>query len=89
MPSEVIERLSRILPLADKVADDIVCEETQILDTIIPRMYEVMQTAVKFACEYVKRGRFGRQSSFPHLRSANDRRENGIWGHQFECQGYD
>jgi len=74
-------RLSRILPLAGKVADDIICEETQILDTIVPRMYKVMQTAVKFACEYVKRGRFGRQSPFLHLRSANYCREKRIWEH--------
>ena len=60
MPSELVERLSRILPLADKVADDIVTEETEVLSQIVRRMYEVMQTAVKFACDYCKRGRFGR-----------------------------
>jgi len=81
MPLALIERLSRVLPLADNVADDIVCEETEILDKIIPRMYETMQTAVKFACEYVKRGRFGRRSAFLGLKNANDRRENGIWDH--------
>lgn len=81
MPSELIERLSRILPLADKVADDIVCKETKILDAIIPRMYEVMQTAVKLACDYVKRGRFGTRSPLMDLEKSNSSREDGGWSH--------
>jgi len=60
MPSDLFNRLQRVLPLADKVADDIACEETEILDKIVPRMFEVIQTTVKFSCDYVKRGRFGR-----------------------------
>ena len=64
MPSRLLDRLRRILPLADKVADEIVSEETDILDKIIPRMFEVMQKIAIFLCEYVKRGRFSRRSSF-------------------------
>jgi len=51
------------LVFADKVADEIVCEETDILEKIIPRMFEVMKKVAKFSCDYVKRGRFGRQLS--------------------------
>jgi len=58
MPSSLLDRLQRVLPLADKVADDIVSEETEILDKIMPRMFEVMQRIAKFICNYVKRGRF-------------------------------
>ena len=43
MPSGLLDRLQRILPLADKVADEIVHQETEILEEIIPRMFEVMQ----------------------------------------------
>jgi len=64
MPSGLFDRLQRILPLADKVADDIVCEETEVMEKVLPRMYEVMQTVAVFSCNYVKRGRFGGQSSF-------------------------
>jgi len=32
MPSSLLDRLQRILPLADKVADKIVSEETEILE---------------------------------------------------------
>ena len=56
MPSALLDRLQRILPLADKVADEIVCKETEILERIIPRMFEVMQRVAKFSCDYVKRG---------------------------------
>ena len=61
MPSAFVDRLQRILPLADKVADEIVCKETDILEKTVPRMFEVMQWIVKFLCDYVKRGRFGGQ----------------------------
>jgi hypothetical protein len=60
MPSSLLDRLQRVLPLADKVADEIVSEETEILDKIIPRMFGVMQKIAEFLCNYVKRGRFSR-----------------------------
>jgi len=64
MPSSLLDQLQRVSPLADKVADEIVSEETDILDKIMPRMFEVMQTTANFLCEYVKRGRFSTLSLF-------------------------
>jgi len=64
MPSSLLDRLQRILPLADKVVDEIIGGETEILDKIMPRMFEVMQKIAKFLCHYVKRGRFSRRSRF-------------------------
>jgi len=61
MPSGLFDRLQRILLFADKVIDDIVCEETELLDKIIPQMFEVMYRVAKFACDYVK---CGKRSSF-------------------------
>ena len=51
-----------ILPFADVVADKIVadklvCEETDLLEEIIPRMYEVVHKVAKLSCDYVKHGR--------------------------------
>jgi len=68
MPSSLLDRLRRVLPLADKVADEIVSEETEILDKIMPRMFEVMQRIAKFLCSYVKRGRFSKSSLFSGFR---------------------
>ena len=56
MPSALCDRLQRIIPLAKKVADEIVSEETEILREFIPRMYEVMHKVAKASCEYVRRG---------------------------------
>ena len=61
MPSALFDQLQRILPFADSVEEEIVCEETAILERTIQRMFEVMQTVVKFLCDYVKRGRLGGQ----------------------------
>ena len=65
MPSELLDRLQRILLFADKVVDEIVYEETGILEKTIPHMFEVMQKVAKFSCEYVKRGRLGGYLSVP------------------------
>ena len=40
---------------ANKVADELVCKETDILEKTIPQMFEVMQEVAKIACMYVKR----------------------------------
>jgi len=62
IPPGIFDRLQRILPLAEKVADEIVCDETDILEEIIPRMFKVMQKVAEFSCDYVRRGPLGRQS---------------------------
>ena len=62
MPSSLLGHLRHILDLAVEVADEIVCEETDLLVTIMSRMFEVMKNIAEFLCEYVKRGRFSRWS---------------------------
>ena len=58
MPSGLCDRVKRILPLAKKVADEIVSDETEILKELIPRMFEVMYRVAKLSCDYVKHGRW-------------------------------
>ena len=79
MPLGLFDRLQRILPLADKVAEDIVYEETEVLEKIMPRVFEVMQAVAKFSCDYVRRGRFGAQFSFLDRADVNSRRANERW----------
>jgi len=57
MPSSLCDQVQRILPLAKKVANEIVSEEMEILKELIPRMFEVMHRVAKLSCDYVKRGR--------------------------------
>jgi len=64
MPSILLDRLKHVSPLAEKVVDEIVSEETDILGEIMPRMFKVMQEIARFLCGYVKRGRFSRLSLF-------------------------
>jgi hypothetical protein len=56
VPPGLCDRLQRILPLAKKVGDEVVSEETEILKELIPRMYGVMHRVAKFSCDYVRRG---------------------------------
>ena len=79
IPLDLLDRLRRILIFADKVADEIVYDETEILERTIPRMFKVMQNVAKCSCDYVKRGRFGRQLAFLNLANADDRREDVEW----------
>jgi hypothetical protein len=79
MLSDLLDRLQRILFFADKVADEVVGEETDVLEKTIPRMFKVMEMVSKYSCNYVKRGRFGRKSPLLGSASADDRRENDGW----------
>ena len=79
MPARLLDRLQRISFFANKVADEIVYEETEIFEKTIPRMFEVMQGVAKISCDYVRRGRFGRQSPCLDCVVADDRREDVGW----------
>ena len=73
MSSGLLDHLRRISPLANKVADEIIGEETDILEKKLPRMFEVMYRVAKFLCGYVKNGR----RSFIALTGADDRTTGG------------
>ena len=52
-------RMQRSFLIADKVAEESVCEDAEILEKTIPRMFDTMQRVAKYTCDFVKRGRFG------------------------------
>ena len=56
MPASLLNRLQRILPFAGRVAEELVCEETEMLEKVIPRMFEVMDRVANISCEYVRYG---------------------------------
>ena len=58
MPSGLCDQLQNMLPLAKKVADEIISEEMEILKELILQMFEVMYRVAKLSCDYVKRGRW-------------------------------
>jgi len=57
MPSGLCDRVQRVLPLVERVADEIVTDETKVLKELIPRMFEVMYRVARLSCDYVTRGR--------------------------------
>ena len=59
IPQSLFEQLQRALPLANSVAHEIICEETKLLDEIIPRMFKVMQVVAEYSCDYVRRAHLG------------------------------
>ncbi len=69
------------------MVDEIVCEEREMLEKIIPRMFEVMEKVAKFSCDYVKRGCFGGQSSFIDLTGAECSENSGWAGQLREDRG--
>jgi len=79
MPARLLDRLQRISVFADKVADEVVYEETDILEKTIPRMFEVMLRVAEYSCDYVRRGRFGKQSPGMDSAVADDCREDVGW----------
>jgi hypothetical protein len=46
---------------ANRIADEIICKETKVLEEIIPRMFEVMYRVAQILSDYIKRG--GQSSS--------------------------
>ena len=58
MLSGLFDRMQRILPMVMQVADEIVSEEREILEELIPRMFNVMHRVARLSCDYVKRGRW-------------------------------
>ena len=77
IPLSLFGQFQRVLPLAESVAEEIVCEETDIWDEIIPRMLKVMQGVAEYSCDYVRRAELGERSSFLDFAFANDRSESG------------
>jgi len=87
MPLSLLDQLKHVSHLAEKVADEIVSEETEILVEVMPRIFKVMQEIAKFLCEYVKRGRFSRLSLFwIYSADANGRRASRRRADLFEGQ---
>jgi hypothetical protein len=66
IPPGLLDRLQRVSSLSGKTVDEIATEETEILDKIMPQIFEVMQKIAIFLSDYVKRGSFSRLSLCPN-----------------------
>ena len=59
MPLSPLDWLQPIVPLDEdkKVAEGVVCDETETLEKDLQRMFEVMQKVAEFSRDYVKGSR--------------------------------
>jgi len=53
MLAHLLDQLQHISFFANKVTDEIVYEETEILEITIPRMFGVMKWVAEYSCDYV------------------------------------
>ena len=58
IPLGLLDLLKRILEFEGIVEEKIVSEETDHMEKIIPRVFEVMYRVAKMLCDYVKCGRW-------------------------------
>jgi uncharacterized protein Yka (UPF0111/DUF47 family) len=54
--SGLLDQLEAILDFAEETAEEIVCNETDLQERIIPTMFEVMYRVARASCDYVKYG---------------------------------
>jgi hypothetical protein len=54
MVSDLTDEIGRVLPLADKVLDDAVREDTEELSKVIRGMYTLTMDAADYLCVYVQ-----------------------------------
>ena len=77
IPLSLFDQLKRVEPLVKRAADEMVCEETDILEEILPRMFKVMQRVVEYACDYTRHGRLGGKFFFLDFKCVDNCSENG------------
>ncbi|PVF92501.1 WD40 repeat-like protein [Serendipita vermifera] len=58
MVSDLTDEIGRVLPLADKVLDDAVREDTEQLAKVIRGMYSLTMDAAEFLCTYVQQSAY-------------------------------
>ena len=55
MVSALAAGIGRILPFAEHMLDDALCNEAELLKPLIKKLFDLMVEAATFICEYAKR----------------------------------
>jgi hypothetical protein len=64
MVSELAEWISRILPFATLSLEEIVCDETELLDRAVRKMCTLVADMANFICDYAKQNPAGTPNSY-------------------------
>jgi hypothetical protein len=67
MVSELAECIARILPFATLSLEDIVCDETELLDRAVRKMCTLVADTANFICNYAKQNPGGTSNSYHTL----------------------
>ena len=52
--SDLADAVGRILPFAELVMDDIICEETELLERVVGNLCSLIKDTASFICDYAK-----------------------------------
>jgi hypothetical protein len=52
--SDLADGVGRILPFAELVLEDIICEETELLEKVVTNLCVLISDTASFICEYAK-----------------------------------
>jgi hypothetical protein len=52
--SDLADATGRILPFAELVIEDIICEETELLERVVGNLCALISDTASFICEYTK-----------------------------------
>jgi hypothetical protein len=89
MVSDLAEEIGRICGFATLALDDIVCDETELLDRAVRKMCTLIADATDFICAYAKQHPGGTPCAimlFPYLRSISSSHQISSDRHSYENQ---
>jgi hypothetical protein len=90
MVSALTDGLARVLPFATLALEEVVCDETELLDRAVRRMCILIADAANFICAYTKQYTGGTLRSiilFPDSPLSSSSREVGGYGYSYQNQG--
>ncbi|PVF92449.1 WD40 repeat-like protein [Serendipita vermifera] len=79
--SDLTDEIGRVLPLADKVLDDVVREDTEQLSKVIKRMHSLTVNTAEFLCVYVQQSSYVRAAK--SFISSKDQEKIGGFKNEF------
>lgn len=55
MASDLVIEIGGILPFAERTLDDVLCDEAELLEPLVKKLYEMIVETASFICKYIKR----------------------------------
>ena len=62
--SDLADCIGRILPFSTLILDEIICEETEMLERVVRKMFALITDAASFICDYARQSPTGASLSY-------------------------